>query len=357
MRRWLVGAVVALLALAVSVAIVAGNSASFKGSSESNETASERAVSQSESRPFIGVVVSTLSPAKAEEVGVPGGAVVRRVLEDGPSGGVLEVGDVILSINGQQVDGARTVLEAVHSSQVGDVLSIDILRGDLNITVQVTVGERELPDRPQRPDIRRNLPNGNSLLGILTSPFLNKAWSAEIVIGTDEGSKTISLLSGTVSAVSQDANSITVSPADGTDDVTFQLTDDSQVVVNGRKAELSDIELDQQVRVVSVDGEVEMVAVGGLKTGHGIGPRPDPQKKPFHGIGPRQKPHKGPRFFIGRGFEINPEIMEKVCDRLPEEKAPPFCQHDDDDGGEAAPSSLNIPAIPDGGGDSGLQTL
>ena len=84
MRKKAIAAIVALLALSVTTVLVWGSAIPITGSSEVEQDGDARIVAQEESKPFIGVVVSTLHPARAQELGIAGGAVVRRVRADGP---------------------------------------------------------------------------------------------------------------------------------------------------------------------------------------------------------------------------------------------------------------------------------
>ena len=314
MRRWLIGAVVALLVVSVSAAVVAGSSFARGGGQTSENSQGDDGAA----RPYIGIVVSTLGSARAEEMGVDGGAVVQKVLEDGPAGGVLEVGDVVLSVNGDGIAGARDLAEIVRSSQPSDLLTMDILRDGQPLTVEVTVGEGGLTETKWLSRFK-----GRGHLGILGALPTDRVWRGEIVIGAEGGSKTVAMVSGLVAGLDPDAGTITVSPADGAGDETYTLNDEVHLSVDGRMAELSDVEVGQSVWVVSVDDDVTVVAVGELRMRHGF---TFPARPRFYFGGAA-----GPRFFMGRGFEIGPETKEWICDRLPEGMSPAFCDADDDE--------------------------
>ena len=100
-----------------------------------------------ETKPFIGIAIDTLPAAEATELGIDGGAVVRRVLDDGPSAGILHVGDVITAIDGHAVTSAADVVEIVHASEPGNVLAISVLRDGVPHEVTVTVGTRPVQVR------------------------------------------------------------------------------------------------------------------------------------------------------------------------------------------------------------------
>ncbi|MCH8109896.1 MAG: PDZ domain-containing protein, partial [Chloroflexi bacterium] len=83
---------------------------------------------EAEKKPFIGVTIETLDEAEADELGIAGGAVVRSVLEDGPSAGLLQVGDIITHVDDIEVTSVRDVVEAVKASETGDMLSFGVIR-------------------------------------------------------------------------------------------------------------------------------------------------------------------------------------------------------------------------------------
>ena len=90
--------------------------------------------SDTESKPYIGVAIYPL----------PDGTVkVAKVLEGGPSDGVLEDGDIITAINGETIDGAKDLTDAIADAGVGASLTLTVTRGGSDMDVSVTVGEWE----------------------------------------------------------------------------------------------------------------------------------------------------------------------------------------------------------------------
>ncbi len=77
-------------------------------------------------------------------MGLEGGVKVVKVLDDGPSAGVLEAGDVITAIGGTETMTAQEVVEAVKASEPGAALSITVRRGTETLALEVTVGERDV---------------------------------------------------------------------------------------------------------------------------------------------------------------------------------------------------------------------
>ena len=68
--------------------------------------------------PFSGLVVANLSPAVAEELGLPSGStgVVASDIKGGPARRIFRKGDVILEVNGVVIDSVDTLNTAVKST-------------------------------------------------------------------------------------------------------------------------------------------------------------------------------------------------------------------------------------------------
>ena len=110
-------------------------------------------------KPYIGVTVSDVS-AEARGYGLPEGAAVKSVEEDGPSAGLIQENDIITAANGQAVSGRHALSDIVTAAQVGSELDLTVYRQGQETHVTVTVGEKEqsaLPDgQEQEP-----APDGN----------------------------------------------------------------------------------------------------------------------------------------------------------------------------------------------------
>ena len=83
-------------------------------------------------KPYIGVAVSETES---------GAARVVEVLEEGPSKGVLEAGDLITAVEGEAIEGARGLADAVAKAGAGAALSLTVTRDDRTSDVSVSVGE------------------------------------------------------------------------------------------------------------------------------------------------------------------------------------------------------------------------
>jgi Lon-like protease len=67
------------------------------------------------------------------------GVYVSTVLEDTPAASVLQVGDVITAINGQEVDLATDAVALIQAHSIGDTITLTIQRGAQTIDVDVTL--------------------------------------------------------------------------------------------------------------------------------------------------------------------------------------------------------------------------
>jgi len=98
---------------------------------------------------YMGVNLRTVTPAIAEQLGLedPRGVVVTEVRSDGPATGVLQRGDVILSVGGQRIESRQQFVSylALEASP-GDTVQVTIVRDGERQTVELTLGKR--PEQP-----------------------------------------------------------------------------------------------------------------------------------------------------------------------------------------------------------------
>ena len=103
-------------------------------------------------RPWLGIAGVALSPLIAEQfkLGVDRGILVREAVPGGPAdragikGGTVDdpaSGDVIRSIDGRPVLRVADLVASIDPRTVGDSVTITIVRGGAEQTVQVTLGE------------------------------------------------------------------------------------------------------------------------------------------------------------------------------------------------------------------------
>ena len=99
------------------------------------------------SRGWLGVVIQEVNKDLAESFGLdkPAGALVAQVLEDGPAAkGGLQVGDVILSLNGQPIVMSADLPHLVGGLKDGAKAKLEIIRNGKRQNLDVTIGA--LPD-------------------------------------------------------------------------------------------------------------------------------------------------------------------------------------------------------------------
>ena len=96
------------------------------------------------SRPYLGINMQPITPNIAETYGfsVEWGVYVTGVEPNSPAGrSNLQPGDIITKIGDIALDEEHTFVNALFAFQPGETVTIEILRGDSVIQIQVTFGE------------------------------------------------------------------------------------------------------------------------------------------------------------------------------------------------------------------------
>ncbi|HKG26862.1 MAG TPA: trypsin-like peptidase domain-containing protein [Thermomicrobiales bacterium] len=95
--------------------------------------------------PFFGITPVGLDPvaAAANNLPVDSGAYVAQVASGSPaaSAGIQE-GDIVLAIAGTKINQQNSFTEALFPHKPGEQVSVDLQRGDQQLSVKVTLGER-----------------------------------------------------------------------------------------------------------------------------------------------------------------------------------------------------------------------
>lgn len=110
-----------------------------------------------ESKPVAAVVALRAAGFPVEITGQ--GAEVESIIDGMPAQGVLQVGDIILAVDGQPIDTTNALIQAIGRHKVGDVVTLTIRRAGENLDVQL--GTRSSPTEPGRP-----------LVGVTVSTYL-----------------------------------------------------------------------------------------------------------------------------------------------------------------------------------------
>ena len=99
-------------------------------------------------KPYIGVTVSDVS-AESQSYGLPQGAPVRSVTENGPAAEAgLQENDIITTVNGEAITGSNDLVKLVKAASAGDTLELTVYRQGQTVTLTLTVGEQKTDALP-----------------------------------------------------------------------------------------------------------------------------------------------------------------------------------------------------------------
>jgi serine protease Do len=95
-------------------------------------------------RAWLGIYIKDITPDLADYFGVqPGeGVLVNDVVQGSPAEGLLQRGDVILSVNGKPVHNTDELQQEIMFRKVGETVTLGIMRQGQQMSVQVRLGER-----------------------------------------------------------------------------------------------------------------------------------------------------------------------------------------------------------------------
>lgn len=121
-------------------------------------------------RGYMGVAIQDLTPELADALGlqIERGALVASVSPDGPArDSDIEPGDVIVSLNGQPIEGARDLSRQVSRLPPEQTIRLGVRREGREREVEITLGERPEQDRvPGAPPAEE----GDQGLGLQIAP-------------------------------------------------------------------------------------------------------------------------------------------------------------------------------------------
>ncbi len=114
------------------------------------------------SKPYIGVSIADVEE-EALSYGLPSGASIKEVVEDGPADKAgLKVNDIITAINGTEVKGRRDVSSMVTASAPGDILTITVYRQGESMDIDVEVEENTQSALPEEDPAAEDQSGNNS---------------------------------------------------------------------------------------------------------------------------------------------------------------------------------------------------
>ena len=196
--------------------------------------------SDSPGKPYIGVVVSAPDD---------GSVAVLKVLVGGPSEGILESGDVITAVDGEAIDGAEDLTDAIAESGVGETVTLTVTRDGSEMDVTITVGE--WTDKSY----------GKSSAFPGSGRMHNRVASAQIVKADEDGNyHTYRTVFGSITELDENAGTFTIEPKDGSDAIEYTVDDDTRIYVGkDRVDDLSGLDTDLEAVTMDVDGVVKVV--------------------------------------------------------------------------------------------------
>ena len=256
------------------------------------------------SKPYIGIYVS---PAD------DGGVEVVKVVEDGPSDGVLQEGDVITAADSETVNDSKGLIDAIVEAGVGGDVALTITRDDQSMDVTVTVGEREVSFQSTRV-FRKPFTHSVSPLdrGVFTRPRVvdDRFASSQIVIADDDGNyRTHRTVAGAVTTVDADAGTFTLQPKDGSATIDYTINDETVITMN-RTGDIGGLNTTDPTFVMDLDGEVKWVKQvdPDMKLDH--------ERKMFPGFSGAYRQYRtGPKVYIRRLLD-DKDVMELLPDEI-----------------------------------------
>ncbi len=129
-------------------------------------------------RGWLGVRIQDVNPDTAEALGLKEarGAIVTDVPPGPAQEGGTEVGDVILSFAGEDVDDTRELVRIVGESSVGETVRVLVFRDGETQTLRVTLGRRETAEglQPVAPDGAPIPQPSSEVLGMTLAPLTDE---------------------------------------------------------------------------------------------------------------------------------------------------------------------------------------
>lgn len=105
-------------------------------------------------RAHLGIRIQQMNKDMSESQGLSEpGIIVGSVVDDGPSDGKLEQGDIIVALDGKKVTESHALSRMVAATEIGKYITVKVIRNDKPIDVKIKV--EEMPD--QKEDEKKEL--------------------------------------------------------------------------------------------------------------------------------------------------------------------------------------------------------
>ncbi|SHF63532.1 serine protease Do [Modicisalibacter ilicicola DSM 19980] len=124
------------------------------------------------SRGWLGVVIQPVSKDLAESFGLEGpqGALIAEVAPDAPAAKAgLKAGDIVLSVNGDEVDRSSTLPRLIGRVDPGSEVTLELMREGKRITKTVTVGDWPSDEMPMAS--AQDKDDSRTRLGVMVAPL------------------------------------------------------------------------------------------------------------------------------------------------------------------------------------------
>jgi len=244
-RLVIIGVVVVLTATIASLPIVVVGALPWSQEDTEKE--------MSHARGWLGVRIAQINQSLADryDLTVDSGVVVVQVQDGGPADAAgMEAGDVFKTIDDTSVEEVDEVVDIVSNLEPGTEVTIALLRGSDEIDIQVALGE----SKKTVFSFKYAMPG--SLFG-LGKGFPDNLIQSEVeMLDKDGNIVTVGMVAGTVQSATDD--SLTIARRDD-EEVTFRATEDTKVIVGGQSINMSGLEKDVTVSVVTKDGDLSTV--------------------------------------------------------------------------------------------------
>jgi len=137
------------------------------------------------SRGWLGVQIQTLTPEMASSIGTSDakGAIVASVVPESPAAKAgLRQGDVILALNGKNVDDSRDLTRRVAVLRAGEKADFTVMRDGHRQQVSATIGKRDADQLASAERGTRATPSAERTLGLGVAPVTLKSGTTGVVV-------------------------------------------------------------------------------------------------------------------------------------------------------------------------------